>query len=67
MRKLLFLGLLLFVVSCSKEEDCSNGKITGISNIQDQGYITLDNGRKIPVAVSKLSLYNTGECYEGTK
>jgi len=68
MRKLLLLGMAVFVVSCSKEEeDCTFGKITGISNVQDQGYITLDNGRKIPIAVSKLILYNIGDCYEGTK
>jgi hypothetical protein len=69
MKKLLFLGVLGVLLSCSKDDknDCPNGEIVGISNVQDQGYLTLDNGKKIPVAVSKLSLYNTGDCYEGTK
>lgn len=67
MRKFLILGIVCCFFSCTKEDGCANGKITGVSNIQDQGYVTLDNGRKIPVAVSKLSLYNTGDCYEGTK
>ncbi|WP_418263829.1 hypothetical protein [Flavobacterium faecale] len=67
MKKLLFLFASIALLSCSKDDDCPNGKIKGHSTIQDRNFITLDNGREITIKASDFDLYPINSCYEGTK
>ena len=67
MRKILLVSLIMGAFSCSKDDDCPNGKIVGHSTVQDRNFITLDNGKEITINAKDFDKYPTNTCYEGIK
>lgn len=69
MKKILLAFTLIFILSCSSDDDksCPNGKIKGHYTIQDRSYITLDNGQEITIDPKDFDKYPTNTCYEPAK